>query len=78
MTTKTKYVIYILNNSGKDGYFISLHRERRLGFYDIKLSTSTRMAKWFDTEESAKFMLKQIENSDGFYMEIRPIQVECD
>ena len=78
MTTKTKYVIYILNSSGKDGYFISLHRERRLGFYDIKISNSTRMAKWFDTEESAKFMLKQIENPDGYYMEIRPIQVECD
>ena len=77
MTTKTKYVIYILKSSGEDGYFISLS-DSWLGVYDIKFADSTSRAKWFDTEESARFIARKIEKSNGYYTEIRSIKVEYD
>ncbi len=77
MTIKTKYVIYILKGTGEDGYFISL-KDSWLGVYEVRLADSTSLAKWFDTEESAKFIVKKIENSTGYYTEIRPIKVEYD
>lgn len=77
MTTKTKYVIYILKSSGEDGYFISL-KDSWLGVYEVRLADSTSRAKWFDTEESAKFIVRKIHNSTGYYTEIRPIKVEYD
>ena len=54
MATKTKYVIYILKSSGEDGYFIFL-KDGLFGVYEVRLADSTSRAKWFDTEESAKF-----------------------
>lgn len=77
MSIKTKYVIYILKGTGADGYFISLS-DSWLGVYDIKLADSTSRAKWFDTEESARFIARKIEKSNGHYTEIRPIRVEYD
>lgn len=77
MTIKTKYVIYILKSSGEDGYFISL-KDSWLGVYEVGLADSTSRAKWFDTEESAKFIVRKIHNSTGYYTEIRPIKVEYD
>lgn len=77
MPTKTKYVAYILKSSGEDGCFISL-KDSWLGVYEVRIADSTSRAKWFDTEESAKFIVKRIENSTGYYTEIRPIKVEYD
>ena len=77
MTIKTKYVIYILKSSGEDGYFISLS-DNWLGVYEVRLADSTSRAKRFDTEESAKFIARKIEKSNGYYTEIRPIKVEYD
>lgn len=77
MTTKTKYVIYILKSFGEDGYFISL-KDSWLGVYEVRLADSMSRAKWFDTEESAKFIVGKIHNSTGYYTEIRPIKVEYD
>lgn len=77
MTIKTKYVIYILRTSGEDGYFISLS-DNWLGVYDVKFADSTSRAKWFDTEESARFVAREIEKTNGYYTEIRPIKVEYD
>lgn len=77
MAVKTKYVIYILKSSGTDGYFVSLS-DSWLGVYDVKFADSTSRAKWFDTEASARFISRKIENSTGYYTEIRPIKVEYD
>lgn len=77
MAITTKYVIYILKSSGEDGYFISL-KDSWLGVYEIRLADSTSRAKWFDTEESAKFIVRKIEHSLGYYTEIRPIRVNYD
>lgn len=75
MRIKTKYVVYVLRNSGRDGYFISL-KEGLLGVWEINLADSTRRAKWFDTEESASFLAKKLERSLGCYTEVRPTEVE--
>lgn len=76
MAIKTKYVIYILKSSGTDGYFVSLS-DNWLGVYEVRFADSTSRAKWFDAEESARFIARKIEKSTGYYTEIRSIIVDC-